>query len=213
MTSGMPTALLPWACTALRACAPARRQTGFTLLEILLALMLLGLLLGVAAINFGAFRNSRALEEGASQMETALRMGRAEAANQGRRVRIAFAEESGAVLVLWEPEPLAEPGRFIPYDACTWDDYLTTEGVRIERCQLVGASIHRPADWADGSGGTPAESALEAITFEPDGSSDSAVIELSAIDVTDVRRAVVEIDGVTGTIISRILTSEEVAGQ
>jgi prepilin-type N-terminal cleavage/methylation domain-containing protein len=210
--SAMPAANAPWACAALRPGASPRREAGFTLIEILLALTILGLLLSVAAINFGAFRNNQALEEGASRLETALRMARAEAANQGRRIRIAFSEEDGRVQVLWEPEPLAEPGVFVPCTSCTWDDYLTVEGVRLDRCQLVGTSIHRPSDWADG-GGAPAESVLDAITFEPDGSSDSAVIELLPTDVSDLRRAVIGIDGMTGIITSRILTSEEIAGQ
>jgi type II secretory pathway pseudopilin PulG len=180
----------------------------------MLALALVGLLLGIAIVNFGAFGGGRALEEATWRLETALRMARAEAANQGRRLRIAFGEEDGRFYVLWEPDPLAAPGKFAEYAACTWDDYVSMDGVVVERCELVGPSYYQAMDASSPAGALPSGTAsgLAAVTFEPDGSSDSAVIELSATDAADSRRAVIELEGLTGTVTSRILSPEELEG-
>ena len=190
----------------LRDAARAARQ-GFTLIEVLLALAILALLLGLGAVNFGAFWQSRALEEGASRLETAIRMARAEAENHQCRYRLAFNETDGRVQVLWEAKPLEEPGKFSEA-ACTWGDYLIMQSVRVERCELTAPSIYQMADPMN-PGSLAAPSTLAAITFEPNGASDSAVIELSATDPSDTRRAFVSVDGLTRTVTSRVMTTEE----
>jgi len=184
-----------------------RVRGGFTLIELIMALAIFALLVGAAAMNFGSLRWGRALEESTSRLETALRMARADAANLGRRIRLAFDEEDGHMIVLWEPQPLAEPGRFAEYTACTWADDVATEGVRLERCELAGLSLYQIVDAS--MPGTAAAAGPAMITFEPDGSSDSAVIELSAVDERDTRRAIIELEGLTGTVTSRILTAED----
>jgi len=189
-----------------------RGRRGFTLMEILLALAIIGLLVAAVAINFGAFGSGRALEESTVRLETAFRMARAEAANQGRRLRLAFDETGTRMVVFWEPEPIAEPGRFAEYTACTWDDYVSMQGVRLERCELAALSLYQAAD-ASTPGSAGRSTGPAPITFEPDGSSDSAVVELSATDPRDTRRAVIELEGLTGTVSSRIWTSVELAEQ
>jgi type II secretory pathway pseudopilin PulG len=198
--------------------APARptRRAAFTLIEILLALFILVLLIAATAMNLGPWQGTGVLEEGAGRVETALRMARADAANKARRVRIAFGEEDGKFQVLWEAEPLAEPGKFAEYTACAWRDLVPMDGVRVERCELTAPSIYQIADAGTPGGGTQqsrSAPALAAITFEPDGSGDSAVIELSATDGRDTRRAIIEIQGLTGTISSRILTTGELEAE
>ena len=198
-----------------RAATPPRdpaapRRGGFTLMEILLALTIIGLLVAAVAVNFGAFGSGRALEESTVRLETAFRMARAEAANQGRRLRLAFDETGTRMVVFWEPQPMTEPGRFAEYTACTWDDYVSMEGVRLERCDLAALSLYQAVD-ASTPGGAGRSTGPAAITFEPDGSSDSAVVELSATDTRDTRRAIIELEGLTGTVTSRILTAVELA--
>ena len=51
----------------------------------------------------------------------------------------------------------------------------------------------------------------EIQTFYTDGTSDSAVFELSPVDATDSRRAVVLLDGLNGTIRTRLVGSPEEA--
>jgi hypothetical protein len=177
-------------------------------MEILLALTIIGLLVAAVAINFGAFGSGRALEESTGRLETAFRMARAEAANQGRRLRLAFDETGTRMVVFWEPEPMTEPGRFAEYTACTWDDYVSMEGVRLERCELAALSLYQAVD-ASTPGGAGWGTGPAAITFEPDGSSDSAIIEVSAADPREVRRAFIELDGLTGLVTTNLLTPEE----
>ncbi len=195
-----------------RASSRDGRAPGFTLIEIVLALTLLVLMAGVGVVAVGAWRGNRALEEGAGRIETALRMARAEAANQGRRLRLTFTTDGAQPQVQWEADPLAKPGQFVAFTACTWQDYLAMDGVRVERCDLVGPSIQRPADWGaemqQDAGQTPM-----AVEFEPDGSSDSAVIELSAAGAGDLRRAVIQLDGRTGTVTTQIAAADDTAQQ
>jgi prepilin-type N-terminal cleavage/methylation domain-containing protein len=189
-----------------------RVRGGFTLLEILLALTIMGLLMAALAVNWSALAGGQDLEEGAARLETALRMARADAANLGRRIRLAFDEIDGRFIVFWEADPLAEPGRFAEYTACTWDDFVSMDRIRLERCQLGGLSLTQVTRM-DTAGGGDANAGPAAITFEPDGSSDSAVIEVSAVDERDTRHVIIELEGLTGTITSRILSPEELAAE
>lgn len=183
-------------------------RRGFTFIEIMLALAIFGLLVAAAAVNFGALGAGRALDEGTARLETALRMARADAANLGRRLRLVFDETGSRLVVLWEPEPMIQPGAFAEYTACTWDDYVSMDGLVLERCQLTAPSVYLAVD-ASSPGGAGGSTGPAAITFEPDGSSDSAVIELSAADLRDTRRAFIELEGLTGTVASRIYTAAE----
>ncbi|MCX5682146.1 MAG: GspH/FimT family pseudopilin [Planctomycetota bacterium] len=188
-----------------------RSQGGFTLIEVLLTLMLMGLLLGALIVNFSALSVGQDLEEGASRLETALRMARADAANLGRRLRLAFDEIDGRFIVFWEADPLGEPGRFTEYTACTWDDFVSMDHIRLVRCQLVGPSLYQVVKMGTAGGGGDITGGPAAITFEPDGSSDSVIIEVSAADERDTRHIVIELEGLTGTVASRILSPEEIA--
>ena len=53
------------------------------------------------------------------------------------------------------------------------------------------------------------EDALQSITFYPDGSSDSALLELAPIDPDDTIRSTVRLDGVNGTAETLELTETE----
>lgn len=191
------------------AAKPLRPRRGFTLLEVLLALGILVLLLGMVAVNFPAMRSSHTLEEGADRLATALRMARADAANSGRRLRLAFDAEEGRPRVLWEPSPLTEPGQFVEYGACAWQELMAVDGVAVATSRFVGSSAYRALGDATAKGAKVEDADLAPVTFEPNGSSDSVVIELVATDAPETRRARVEIDGLTGTVTSRILTLEE----
>ena len=69
---------------------------GFTLLELLLALGLLLLLSAAGVLSLMALQQGSALDEGAQRFQTMLIMARAEAANSGRTVRLAFAQPETA---------------------------------------------------------------------------------------------------------------------
>jgi Tfp pilus assembly protein FimT len=173
-----------------------------------LALTLLVLLAGLSVMALGAWRGSRVLEDGAGRIESALRMARAEAANQGRRVRLTFQKDGAQPEVEWEADPLTKPGEFAAMTACTWQDYIAMDGVRVERCDLVGPSTQRPSDWGAELQAEVDEETMT-IIFQPDGSSDSATIELSALAAGDPRRAVINLNGRIGTITVEIMSASE----
>lgn len=169
------------------------RKAGFTLVELVLVLSVLALLAGVTAVNLGGFGRSQELSEGASRLETALRLTRADAAGEGRRIRLQPDAETGGMDVLWEPNPLTEPGEFRQYP-CSWRGYLPGGSVRVVSSRLTGDSRYRSL-WSD-CGRGDASSDMEALTFYPDGTSDSAEIELEAPAGT----AILKISGLTGVV-------------
>jgi type II secretory pathway pseudopilin PulG len=62
----------------------------FTLVELLLVVVLLGLLFSAVIFSLDSLQRGAQLEEGAGQVETLLRFARARAAATGRQVRISF---------------------------------------------------------------------------------------------------------------------------
>src|SRR5688572_20780973 len=69
-------------------------QSGFSLLELLLAVSLVLLLMGSLVFNFSNLLRGNQLAEGATQLETLMRFARAQAANSGRKVQLVFNAES-----------------------------------------------------------------------------------------------------------------------
>jgi len=189
-----------------------RRRNGLTLLELVLALSMLVMLAAVAAITVGRGYGRRQFEEAVRRFESTLRMTRVEAAAQGRRFRVSFAplsatdDSSAAIRVEWEVQPLTEPGRFTDYDrVSTWSGYIPGDEIRILSCRLTGPSTyHMTGDEEDES-----EAVLQSITFYPDGSSDSALVEIAPRDEDDVMRAVIRLDGINAMLRTLTVTDDE----
>jgi len=199
-------------CVDGRPCEAPGARRGFTLLEIVLALVLVALLAGVMVLNLPGLAGGRRLEQTAERFQTALRLARADAANRGRRLRLTFGDETGAPAVSWEPDPLEAPGEFVDYSTrCTWRHLLEAEGVWIQRCVYTGASAYRYVLDATGTGDTVSESDLATLTFEPDGSCDSAVLHLVLAEDPEGRVARIELGGITGRVTAEVLTPEELA--
>jgi len=183
-------------------------KPGFTLIEIILTLLLVVLLGGMIVLSVGSYDRSRRLEEGASRVKSMLQMARAQSANMGKRMRLAFDQPAGAATLLIELDPLGAPGAFVQYADADWTSDFSTELVQIVGCRLTGASAY-PLMASQESQGSSDQPSLEPITFYPDGSSDFAVLELSPANLSDQRRAVVELDGSTGSVVTRILGQQE----
>jgi len=180
-------------------------SAGLTLLELTASLAILVLLGGLVAVNFASLRWADELTNGATQLETAIRMTRATAAYRGRRFRLTF-NADGTLAVLWEPRPLELPGDFVLYGA-TWFGRLPHTKARVVRCELTGDSD--PALLALASGRHGQDEDLQPVTFYPDGSSDSALIELA--DPHDrSRRVIVELDGSNGRVCTHIVEESQV---
>ena len=197
-------------------CGRVRLPRALTLLELLLALSIVIALFGVVVLNVPAWAESQRLEEGAYRFESMLGMARAEAANLGRKLRLDFqtAEEGTTrIRVLWESDPLSAPEYFSEYSACTWLHHVPTGLVKVARSELIGSSAYRLLEKNIMEDAGASEVPLAAVTFYPDGSCDSAVIELLSTSASDKRVALIEVDGLTGTISSRITTPAELADE
>ncbi|MCD6364267.1 MAG: hypothetical protein J7M14_00150 [Planctomycetes bacterium] len=181
------------------------------MLELTLALSLMVMLVSLTMVTVGRSDERRGFRSAAERIGTLFRMARAESAGRGRRFRIAFAENDEgdklpAIVVLWEAEPLAEPGQFTEYTVSTWSSYIPVDDVRVLSCTLIGPSAYRALERR---GMSEDEDALQSITFYPDGSSDSALLELAPIDPDDTIRSTVRLDGVNGTAETLELTETE----
>jgi len=186
---------------------------GFTLLELMLAIGILVLLAGLASVSVGPRREQARFEEAVERLATALRMARADAANLGLRLQIAFDEAEEAAFpaphVLWEPAPLAEPNRFSEYTVATWLDHLPGEEVRILCCRRVGPSAYRTLSGEPAELPAPGESVHQSVMFYADGSCDSAVMELAPAEEDRAFRAAVRLDGLSGAVAVFFLTDEQ----
>jgi len=198
----------------------SRRAAAYTLLEVLLTMSLFIMLISVLVFTTWGIR-AEFLDQGAYRFETVIRLARTEAANRGRRMRLQFqtsdeaqsgdAELPGSFSILWEPQPLAEPGQFVPYTDSSWARSLPNEMITVVRSQLTGASAHQVLTYDQGAPvGQDAEGReLQSVNFYPDGSSDSAFIELQSRDTEDTRHALISLDGINGIIETSIMTQTE----
>jgi prepilin-type N-terminal cleavage/methylation domain-containing protein len=215
--------------TAGRRNCPARR--GFTLLEMLLAVVLVLMLASALVFNFSALLRGNRLEEGTNRLETLMRFARAQAANSGRKVQLVFsggestntpAATTGEVRATWEPDPLRQPGCFADLAEAQWHVQEINDLVQVESVKLLDANTGCPStdsadqEFDDEAGSTPAGSKpMAPITFYPDGSSDSAEIIVAARSAEEDQRMAVRLVGITGSISHQLLAAdtEETLGE
>jgi len=201
-------ALTPWGHAG-----TLRTRRAFTLVEIILAAAIIALLAGTFVVAMGQWYQKQALDESALRVEAILRMARAEACSQGRLIRLAFDPASGAPVIGWEPNPLQEPGRFVPHYGA-WANDLPTDRLRFIQCRRTGQSARKLLTYSDAQEPeTPDGEPLQSVTFMPDGSCDSAIVEVAAADGLDPRIGRIEINGITGSVELRMLTLTEQAEQ
>lgn len=186
------------------------RALGFTLVEILLAVALVVVLLSLTLGAFTGMYHSEQLSEGSRKLDSLLRMARADAAAQGRRVRMVFDPQTLQPAFVWEPKPLEEPGVFVPYTAASWAAALPNDQLRVRRCQRIKDSAFQTSIFKKEQELQSAEGKfLHALTFYPDGTCDSAILELAGREESELRIGRIDIDGTTGTFTLRMLTPTE----
>lgn len=178
---------------------------GFTLIELLLALGLVLLLAGMFSFNYVVWERRGKLEEALRQFEAVLRLAKAESATTGKKLRLEFGPE-GSFKVTWEPQPLTEPGAFQDYTVATWSRELPCELLAVRSCRLTDTSLLTSPEVSQTG---PEGAVLSPISFYPDGSSDSAVIEAGGKMDDETRIAVIELDGLNGIITTRLLLLSE----
>lgn len=206
--------------------APAHaHRRAFTLIEIVLTIVMIVMLVGVFSVTMFGTIGGRALDEGSLQFDTMLRLARAEAANNGRRLRLTFSPAVGdatqsnnssadaptsTIRFEWEPQPLAQPGEFIPYENGSWTQSLPTSQVIVKQSQLTGESALQTLTYDselmnDGGG----MEGLQPVNFFPDGTTDSARFTLVSTDNGDNRTAIIELDGNNGRIQANLFSPNE----
>lgn len=205
-TSGVPTA----------SAASVRRhgntlfvRPAFTLIEIVLGLVVLAMLMAVVVLNLVGWQSSRDLDEGTMRFEAMLRMARAEAANNARRMKLTFTPDTGEYRLQWEPDPIGQPNQFVDYDMREWASEAPLDLVKVVRCELTGPSTYRTLFSDQFQADRSADTVMDDVMFYPDGSCDAAVIELASLNEDELRHAIVELDGLNGTVSTRILTPTE----
>ena len=184
--------------------SPSRPDGGFTLLELMIAIALIAVILVVTIVSGTSSGDRRKFEYAVDRLETTLRMARAEAANSARRIQLAFDEETRLPAVLWEPSPLTQPGQFEPFTTCSWLSRIPRDRIAVTRCRATGPD-GKPVDEAPTSVSDDSDSEdMQTITFNPDGTSDSVLIELESADLGDSLRAFIRLDGENNLITTRI---------
>lgn len=194
---------------------------GFTLIEQLLAVVLMLLLLGAVVYNFSSATNGARLDEGATQVESLFRFARAHAESTGKQVRILFPEaESGdnaellaaetpgsTVRVMWEADPVGAPGVFLDLPEAAGYVQSISDLVSIQQVQPDDRGVEQTAEAGATASDASAISATDTsrspfsvVTFYPDGTGDSAEIVLASRSGDDARRFTVRLTGLTGAI-------------
>lgn len=196
----------------------AQTGRGFTLVELLLAVVILLLLTGAAVFNFSSLRRGAALEEGATQMAALLRYARSYSVNSGKQVQLTIVRDTASlsnqspVRLMCERNPLSNAGHFEAVrEADTYINQMD-DLVRVEEAQVLGQAEYPVAARSDASTNAALESfhfeemwdeepaRPVTITFYPDGTSDSSEVILASKDEEDSRRISLKVGGLVGTI-------------
>lgn len=134
------------------------------------------------------------------------------------------APELRKIRVTWEPDYLTAPGVFESYTNKAWSEEMVNELVGVQTVKALGTGTAGSSTVAAATGSTntttetgistdlPAADSFgtdefPAITFYPDGSSDSAEIVLASLNEDDQRRLAVRISGIFGTVSSHPVAS------
>ncbi|MBT3278577.1 MAG: hypothetical protein HN909_03690 [Phycisphaerales bacterium] len=178
----------------------------FTLVEVLLVLGLLVVLMATLASASLMTSPRDELDHSAEALAGTMRMAMAESALQGRRFRLAWDEESAALKIEVETEPLAAPGTFSPYTKRRWARDILRPGVAVASMALRDDSAINILDLnysaiaaATTFGGPASEASFAPIVFYPDGRCDASEITLRHTALP-ARRALLTCDAITSTI-------------
>lgn len=129
------------------------RQTGFTLLELLVVLVLLGIIAVLVAPGLGGSLENGKLKTASRELLAALRVQRSEAIAQGRIITLRFTSDESNYRIDGEPVNLSE-GLSVVYQSATG---AVSQGVQGSALPVTGNND---------------------LAFYPDGSSSGALLQL-----------------------------------
>lgn len=129
------------------------RQTGFTLLELLVVLVLLGIIAVLVAPGLGGSLENAKLKTASRELLAALRVQRSEAIAQGRIITLRFTSDESNYRIDGEPVNLSE-GLSVVYQTATG---TVSQGVQGSALPVTGNND---------------------LAFYPDGSSSGALLQL-----------------------------------
>ncbi len=198
-------------------------RSGFTLLELMLALSLFVLLAALAWPALQSQMVAAELPESASRMRSLLYLTRSSAMLEHRRHRLRFSPKEQQPIVEIEPDPILEPGRFVPVIQDWAADPPLLSDVEVHRVHPGRPAYMRPVSASEGEPVDPLQ------VEEPVGEEVSAVESTAAkfqaamsdglggqqAEVDELRPSILfEADGSTDwstLVLSRIKPTEELS--
>jgi prepilin-type N-terminal cleavage/methylation domain-containing protein len=168
------------------------RAGGFSLLELILVITIMGLLTSMAIPSLFAFKRDRDHQAAAETASNAVDYARSLAVTTGRRVRLL--PERGEFKLLVEEDPMTEPGSF---QERNWPMGLTGElpkGILVDQVFYPVVKDETSASEEEDDSNDPPETLTESeaereresvLLFEPDGSTRDTFIYLAKADPSD----------------------------
>lgn len=90
----------------------AKSQHGFTLMELVMVITIMGIMMGMAIPSFRNVLTSQELKNAAQAISNIIRYARSEAIHRSAQTKIIFDSEAGGVLFSIETDPFTQPGVF-----------------------------------------------------------------------------------------------------
>jgi type II secretory pathway pseudopilin PulG len=187
--------------------AARRTARGFTLLELVLAIVLFMLLTGSIVFSFTSLQKGAQLDEGIGRLLTVVRYAKAHAATSGRPLQFQLIQAADAAVgdtgirIHWEPDPADKPGEY----ADLAETRPMVDAVNdLVQCRLPDKPDPNSAALESGD-----NTILKRLVLYPDGSADATRLIVTSRDGEDIRRFLFEIVGITGELRKRELNTNE----
>jgi type II secretion system protein H len=146
------------------------RHSAFTLVEVMVVVVIIGVLAGMAVVSMGASSGAAGLRASAAQLKHAAEYAHGYAATRGVACRLVFDTEGGRFFLEREKDALAEPGQY---------EVMTEEGMRPVTLP-TGVTFGEVRIEAAGAGGAGGATQAKVVTFRPTGEADAAAVEVTA---------------------------------
>ncbi len=164
---------------------PRNRQQGFTLMELVMVITLMGVMMGMAIPSFRNLMSSQELKNAAQGISNIIRYARSEAIQRSAQTKVVFDAEAGGLLFSVETDPFLQPGVFTEERTPFPVPKQLREPAAIKIASFEKQSLY---------GGLEENELL----FSPDGSTSDALLVL--VDETQ-RAYTVGVVGLTGQVL------------